>query len=78
MATVTFIKYQKQSAGALCGVAGYVPPKAENGAGGRLAAGQRAELHTATGRPGVPCHPADAPEEQSGLVLSLCPVLLAG
>ena len=31
MATVTFIKYQKQSAGALRGVAGYVSQKQKTG-----------------------------------------------
>ena len=42
MATVTFIKYQKQSAGALCGVAGYVSQKqkTEQEDGWQLVSGQ--------------------------------------
>ena len=38
---------------------------------------QRAELYTAAGRSGISYYPADAPQRQPGLVLSLCSILLA-
>lgn len=74
MATVTFIKYQKQSAGALHGVAGYVSQKqkTEQEDGWQMVSGQN-------------CTPQLAAQEfiatrqmhrKDSLVLSLCPVFL--
>ncbi len=69
MATVTFIKYQKQSASALRGVAQYVSQDEKTLDEKRQPVDQRAELHAPTGQPGVPGHAGYVPQGESRVVL---------